>query len=375
MKASKFFSSLTQGVSKFTSEAAKVKDKILEGQTQAEQISFSSLWEAPESVEFCRECASKLSVIKHHCRSCAGVFCDECCPSSIPTPFENSLLPPSLNVSQGDSVRICLGCRRGECPSRDIKERVRLLLDEDAVSVDKSAAGRIEKLHARIGAKLEEAVSQFNDATSSGRAMRRGSALDPQLTVLASLPLRRGSYYGENNMMKKSGSRPLAVSGYFEIFNKSSEIVALKVLKRNNCDPRFEVPRPSYVAVPPNEAVYSFFDPERDILEILVLYKNINSVPSDSAVLFDTKAPGSQPNRITPCARIDLFERVQSYSVNSIGKNVLLKYKGNGVVLPREGSSVDRVGLFGYFQGRRFSQGMLDYKTNVEGITIGFSIH
>ncbi len=382
MKGLSFFSSITEGVTRLTSEATKAKDKFLEGQTQAEQISFTSLWEAPEPVEYCRECAVKFQLIKHHCRSCAGVFCDDCCPQTVPNSYERSLIPPSLNLGSTEAVRICRGCRRGECPSRVLKEKVRHMLDEEAGVTSSARSNRVGKFQARVGAKLEEAVNQLGDVGESTASNRRGSSLfsskaqvsDP-LTLLASLPLKRGSYYGENHMMKKAGSKPLAVSGYFEIFNKSREIFALKVLRNDECNSKFEIPRPSFLAIPPNEAVYGFFDPEKDRLAIVVLFKNPNKIPSDKAVVYDTRAPGTNPSRISGCARIDQMEQVQVYMADSVGKNVLLKYKGSGIVQVREGTSADRVGFFGYLQGRRFNEGMLDFQTNIDRLHVSYSIH
>ena len=107
-------SSLTDNVTKFTTntinEATKAKEKFFEGQTQAEQLSFGPLWEIPESADFCRECNAKLQFLKHHCRSCGGVFCDDCCPSSPPNAFERSIIPKAMNITSSDQVRLCLGC-------------------------------------------------------------------------------------------------------------------------------------------------------------------------------------------------------------------------------------------------------------------------
>lgn len=110
-----------------TEASSKVKEKLLnDGQTNDELATFSSLWEIPEPVEFCRGCENRFILRKHHCRSCAGVFCDDCAPSVVlASSFEHGLLPQSLNIPEGQPVRICQGCRRGECPSRDLIEVIR----------------------------------------------------------------------------------------------------------------------------------------------------------------------------------------------------------------------------------------------------------
>jgi hypothetical protein len=361
MKRGSFFSNLAKGVQDFTtstiSEATKVQEKIFQGQTQAEQISFTCLWEIPEPVEYCRECKTRFQLIKHHCRSCAGVFCDDCCPSAIPNSYERTLIPSTLNIAKGEYVRLCLGCKRGECPGIPIKDKIRRQLDGDKVDL---SSGKITKFQKKVGAKIEEAFTTLGDATDAESGRRKA--------YYYFYELKRGSYYGENNMMRKAGSKTPAVSGYFEIYNKSSEVIAVKLLKRLSNDinlVKFEIPRPSYLIIPPSDAVYCFFDPEDDDLELIILYQNPNPIPSDAAMVYDTKAHGANPNRLSLCARIDLFHRVQVYSIASTGKNALLKYKGLGIVHPREGNSAGRVGVFGYFSGKRYAEGKLDYQTNV----------
>ncbi len=47
---------------------------------------------------------------------------------------------------------------------------------------------------------------------------------------------------------------------------------------------------------------------------------------------------------------------------------MLLKYKGNGLVEPRSGDSVGRVGLLGLLQGHRHAANIVDYSTNVPAV-------
>lgn len=127
--------------------------------------------------------------------------------------------------------------------------------------------------------------------------------------------------------------------------------------------------------VPPKDAIYGMFNPEEDEISLVVLYDNPYPIPSDKAVLFNTRAPGASPERVSLCARIDQFTRLQVYHIACRGRNVLLKYKGEGRVEPRQGNTPDRVGWLGRFQGRRFDVGKLDYETNVTSLQIGYALN
>jgi hypothetical protein len=395
MKRNSFFSSLSENISNFTSstltEATKAREKFFEGQTAAEQIAFSSLWELPEPVEYCRECQFQFQVPtqKHHCRSCGGVFCDTCCPSGLPTSYEkNSLIPTALNLSPSEAVRLCLGCKRGECPSKEIKEKIRKQLDE-GLGVK---SGRMEKFGAKVTAKFTEAVTKLDRLTGSS------SPNDPNIPDYASsinryLPIRRGSFYGENNMIKKSGTKPLPVSGYFELYNKSNEVIAIKLLKSYKEETtsranimmtlKFESARPSFITIPPNDAVFAHFHSSTDYLNLFLLFSNPNPLPHETAIIYDTKAHGSNPSKISPCAKVDFFQKLNVFNLwTSVGsnegeggKNILLKYKGNGIILPREGTAPGRVGLWNYLQGRRFQDGKIDFETNITTLSIDYSLH
>jgi hypothetical protein len=391
-----FFSSLTENISNFTSstltEATKAREKFFEGQTAAEQIAFTSLWELPEPVEFCRECQYQFQVPtqKHHCRSCGGVFCDPCCPSGLPSSYErNFLIPTALNLSPTEAVRLCLGCKRGECPSKNIKEKIRKQLDE-GLGVK---SGRMEKFGAKMTAKLTEAVTKLDRLTGSSDP----NSPDYASSINRYLSIRRGSFYGENNMIKKCGTKPLPVSGYFELYNKSNEIIVIKVMKSYKDETisranfmmniKFESSRSSYIAIPPNDAVFAHFHSSTDYLNLFVLFSNPNPLPHDTAIVYDTKAHGSNPSKISLCARVDLFEKLNVFNLwTSVGggvdgkdegggKNILLKYKGNGILLPREGTSPARIGIWNYFQGRRFQDGKIDYETNITTLSIDYSLH
>jgi len=255
----------------------------------------------------------------------------------------------------GQAVRLCNGCRRGECPNLAIKTKIRQQLDTE----NKGESSKIEKFQMKFAAKLEEAVSTVLSDSQNNSCV---------------INLLRGSYYGENGMPKRSGNKPLSVSGYFELYNKTNEVIAIKLLKSVE-NQKFEYPRPSYYTIPPRDAVYGFFSPDEPEIHLVILHDNPNTIPTDKAVLYDTRAPGASPDRISLSARIDQFQRIQVYHIPSQGKNVLLKYKGLGLMEPRNGNTLDRVGWMGRFQGRRFTDGKIDYETNVTSMSIGYSLN
>lgn len=344
-------------VNNFLDVAKSGAQKMIDG--NAEEIAaLSSMWEAPEGVDYCRACNNRFSSpFKHHCRSCGGIFCDDC---SLPGPADNFekqfVIPPSLIPQDGERIRLCVLCRRAEGPSRVIKDKVRKLLDRDPSRINHANRNLLEKIHDRVAAKVGELLDEED------------------IQGPCTLRMSRGSFYGENNMTKKNHSNTVAISGYFEILNKSREVVAVKLLVApDRSTVEFEIPRPTYFAVPPGQAVYSFFH-DRDQIQLIVLYQNPHAVDSSSGIVFDTSAPGVRPEKISPCARIDYFQRVRVYMIDCHEKNVLLKYKGGGLVAPRNGSGIGRVGFLGAMQGKRHIEGMLDFNTNVTTVGTRFDI-
>jgi hypothetical protein len=90
-------------------------------------------------------------------------------------------------------------------------------------------------------------------------------------------------------------------------------------------------------------------------------------------------------SKMSPAAAVGNFTRALLVRIPCKDKNVLLKYKvspraypplssslmldqGLGLVQPRHGGSVTRVGLLGRLQGKRFADDVLDYSTNIETI-------
>ena len=66
----------------------------------------------------------------------------------------------------------------------------------------------LDKIHQKVVAKLSEAAGVYED----------------EAAPLRMLKLKRGSFYGEDGKPRKNSSKGLPVSGYFEIYNKSSEV-------------------------------------------------------------------------------------------------------------------------------------------------------
>eukprot|EP01038_Epipyxis_sp_PR26KG_P004572 gene4572-6445_t len=314
---------------------------------------YGSLWEMTENVENCRQCDSKfqqpLINRKLHCRSCAGVFCENCCQLVQLDDFIRSTLPINVaNTDEFDSILICDGCKRGECVGMALKHHIRSKLD---AAQDKNE-NQIDKFQKKIVAKVNETIG-----------LRNEDALPPSKF----LSVAYGSFYGEDGKQSKNlRGKSLAVSGYVEIFNKSNEVFCVKLLQVGGST-LFEIPRPSYLAVPPLESVYSFFQPDStDCIELLLLFNNPNSIPNDSSIHYNTKALGANPSRISKCARVDEFLSAVVYRITCKAHNVMLKYKGDGIVIPRNGDSWTRVGIIGKMQGRRFTRDKIDFETNID---------
>ena len=74
-------------------------------------------------------------------------------------------------------------------------------------------------------------------------------------------------------------------------------------------------------------------------------------------------------NSALGCVRDDGEER-SVFIKSKIKKEILMKYKGNGLLHCRNGTGMNRVGFFGYLQGQQYVDGMLDYRTNVNSMKV-----
>eukprot|EP01041_Mallomonas_annulata_P002577 gene2577-5031_t len=328
---------------------------------------YGALWEPNENADSCRDCGVKFQLLivkKQHCRVCAGIFCDNCTrivDSSSPRAVQKS----SQSDDNSCPIKICDGCRRNETPGEIIRNNVRSILDKEKQSdrdEGKQSAGKNAPNVDDIAMKV---------------ALKMGGAIGANFNAFARAipcPLNRYSIHGEDGRPAATKG-PLPANGYLEIRNKSTEFFAVKVLFPGT-NHKFEVPRPSYMAVPPGQTVSASFDPEdRGItsMDIFILYSNPSPIETGSSLIYDTKGSNVNVSSIAPCARIDGFRRAVCYSAPCAGKNILLKYKGYGAIEPRRGDSIGRVGVVGKISGKRGTKHRIDYSTNIDTIEIAFS--
>lgn len=221
------------------------------------------------------------------------------------TGFYTQLVPYTKTASNTSpaEVRLCEACKRGECPSQEIKNEIRRQLQkiEDgnvirnfvvlSVNVYTERAEASAKKHIKEGALFDKDIDKAIDKLASkavGKLNEIAGVYDVDARINKSLNLNHGSYYGEDGKPKKNSNKGIPPSGYFEFHNKSSEIVCVKVLCAGN-NARFEIPRPSYFAVPPDDTVYCHFNPESEWLGILLLTDNPNEIDTSRAITYDTK--------------------------------------------------------------------------------------
>ena len=364
---------------------------VLESASDA--VHYGVLWEPNERVTNCRGCGVAFMAAvrpKHHCRGCAGVFCIDCVPghdsdASMVTKAAAKL----VGAAEGSSIKVCPGCLRGETPGVEVKEQVKTRLMAQNLKKAKrpNALGEARERAAAATAKgggeaskkappPQQAAgpSQLSNVEKIGQKMATSIGDSLGLTEgkederpSASIALSRGAMYGGG---KGPGQPPRR--GYFELTNKSKEVVCAKVLVKGG-QPLFEVPRPSYWAIPPGQCVSGLFEPAQEQLELIILYNNPSAAPSASMV-FDTRDLGwaavSMPDRISPAALVGNFTAFNVLRLNCDEKNALLKYKGNGVVESRRGDSLGRIGLLGKLQGKRHAPGEIDYDTNIAVVHI-----
>ena len=115
--------------------------------------------------------------------------------------------------------------------------------------------------------------------------------------------------------------------------------------------------------------VHSTFESDVNNLELLILHHNPYSPDAcPPPIRYDTRARGADPSKMSPCALTWNCRNISIHRLPSADRNVLLKYKGDGAVLPRHGGGVSRVGVFSRLQGKRFTDNKIDYTTNISTI-------
>jgi hypothetical protein len=283
------------------------------------------MWEKDKLRNTCRGCNNAFTMVnrRHHCRLCGGLYCENCAPS---------------NVTIGTEVydRVCSGCYRKEVP----------------------------------GAKLRGDVE-------TRIASLRPDPVDPT-TDLIPIQLNYGSDYEPSNTPRKMSPLPAPSSNYFEIINKSSSFCAVKLLilpereRLNEYEITWEVPRPSYAALPPNELLHADISmvalaSSKYTVFLYLLFGNPNIIPGDvNSIAYNTRAP----IKVAACAAVENFWEYSVYQISCKGRNVLLKLKDGGSLETRVGNSLDRKGLMARFGGSAKNESELDFSTNIASTSL-----
>eukprot|EP01038_Epipyxis_sp_PR26KG_P005016 gene5016-7003_t len=272
-------------------------DTINENAIKRLSMDNSFFYESFENVTNCRECQSLFTTLKtkHNCMVCGGVFCHNCCP------FIKSSLNPityALNVCMSDCVdgddnkennksspiatsssnksnpisRCCHGCNIGNIPGVHIKE----MIERKLVSIN----------------------FQSNQSTS---------------IPVENIPLKLIESSTKDDIVD------VTTNGYFELINKSKAPCCVKLVYPNkHSNPLWEVPRPSYIILPPHSTITTPLKSSCSYLELYVLV--------DSGFWMNV---------------IELYENCVCYRIQlKNSKNVLLKHKGNGKVETRKCNSI-----------------------------------
>jgi len=273
---------------------------------------------------------------------------------------------------------------RGECPGREIKEQVTKSLEEAIKKASKRSTSTLAAAREKAAASAQttntnagyhqltakdalQKTEQARTKTKSG-IEKLVSSIGDTLGVLAPgkdvpsepIDLSRGCMYGGG----RGGGVTPPISGYFEYTNKSKELCCVKLVVRGG-NPVFEFARPSFIVVPPGESVSASFDISQEQLELLVLFYNPHSF--EHSAVWDTRS-GVAADRISLCAQVARFQSCKAYKINGKERNVLLKYKGSGLVECRRGDSLGRIGLLAKLSGKRWVKGELDYDCNIASI-------
>lgn len=286
------------------------------------------MWEKDKHRSSCRICNSQFTMVsrRHHCRLCGGLFCESCAPSNV-------------TIGSETHDRVCNGCYRKEVPGSKVRSDVE---------------NRLTTL------KPESADAHVD---------------------LMQIPLVYGSEYEPSGSTspRRGAILPAPTSNYFELINKSSTFCAVKLMilpeKDYLCDYSiwWEVPRPSYIAVPPNELIHADISmvalaSERFAVYLYVLYGNPNIIPGDvTTIAYNTRAP----IKVAACAAVENFWETAVYRISCKGRNVLLKLKESGSIELRVGNSLDRKGLMARLgTSNAKPEGELDFGTNIGASSI-----
>ena len=330
-------------------------------------LRWGPLYEPPENVKNCRCCQTQFKALKNrkvNCSECAGVFCVECTHLDISTDKGGGSNAESTQGSKADkktrkegkadgevrssilngASRICDGCKRGETPGEDIRNAIRKQLETQLSRLEKKDRKKVAK-------NREVGRSQFEDSldlASMSLAVKVADSVGAQTFVDSTcLPVRltRGAPYDENDNGPDEAPPPppfesCPSSGYLQVTNKSPVFFCIKVLYAGG-EVKFEVPRPSYIAVPPGGTVHAFFDGDGDgegdgdndddkaALQIMILFDNPKEEKGlkkkkDKPIVYKTNRH-VDTDKISSCARVSMFRSASVFEVSTKDKNVVLK--------------------------------------------------
>ena len=232
--------------------------------------------------------------------------------------------------------RCCKGCVRGDTPGENVR-----------VAIEKSLSAFDTRGSRKVTAFLLPLSYGSPFDVSSPSSKKDGSA--------------KGS--------TKSPEAP--ASGYFEFANKLNLFCCIKVLMGtdgSDIATLWEVPRPSYTAVPPNGLVCGRFDASLPHIEVIVLMGNPTTSDMGEVVYDSAQSPG----KVSKAAAVGNFRRYMAFRVESNGKNVMLKFKGDTLLEPRLGNSIGRVGIFGKLgmKSEPDTKDVINFDTNVTAAAI-----
>lgn len=343
---------------------------------------FGPIWESNSTSSHCHACRKTFSpmVTRHHCRSCAWIFCNDC---AVPRPsnanrvcvraaefigshgFQGQV--PNAGKLEPE-LRICEWCFRGETPGWKLRRKVIDFLGDKRANKNKIAAlsgkHRAKDDHIDVLHHAEGALTHVESVLGLGEQHDANGE---------TLPLTREGFadadYGDE--------RPAPRSGHFEFLNKSSGMCAVKVtvMKRTENEDNELVDdavRPPYMVLEPGEAISASFDPSRNENHLVahVLYGNKVSMTRGAHIIRDTRTVESV-DVIAPCASVENFEMLSSFRMHPVNQNCIVKLKGGAAVSteglsaassvtmqgqarvtlePRAGSSISRVGIMNWAQ-------------------------
>lgn len=285
------------------------------------------MWEADSNRSNCRICDAAFGTFcrRHHCRLCGGIFCEPCTATNV-------------RIGEEEHERVCAGCLKGEVPGY----RIRNVVETKIKTLQKPPPDYIFTLRTvplSIGSAFERSPSS---PAKAGAASSSGP----------STPTSRSA--------RSAPSR-----GYFELVNKTSSFCCVKVMvggQEIDYDTVWEIPRASYIPVPPLEIVSCEFG-DAETMELFVLFGNLNPIPDDTRLV--NYQTGSM-RKISPCAAVENFGNAAVYRITCTGCNVFLKFKGDGVIETRAGNSLERNGLTAFIFGKKSGdESRLDFDTNI----------